>query len=1059
MVHRLLLRQMRRALGLNQGRDVSALLDSLGRLDRSQLPPPVAVLLDGLPDLLQRIGEAYDQGERDLTLSNRSLEISTGELTRANAQLRAEAESQARAIGSLREAANTFLGANGEAPLSGNGTGLEALSALMSLLVRERAEFQRHLEQQKFALDQHAIVSVTDADGTIIYANENFCQISGYVTEELVGRNHRILKSGVHPPALFEELWRTIVVGQVWRGEICNRKKDGALYWVEATIVPVLGDDGRPSQYIGIRTDITQRKTMEAALREGERRLQSAAQAGRVGLWAWNTRSDEAFFSDQWMTMLGYEPGELPACGKTWVDLLHPDDREETFVRLNRHLDGEVRDYEAEFRLRHRDGTWRWILSSGRVIDRDGAGRAIRIAGTHKDITERKQVEEMMKVAVERAEAANRAKGEFLATMSHEIRTPMNGIIGMTGLLLDTQLTREQAHFANTVRNSAEALLSIINDILDFSKMEAGRLEFETGPFQIRPLVEGVIDILAPRLQGRDVELTYSVPPTTRSIFQGDSGRLRQVLLNLAGNAVKFTETGSVHLSVQVADAQDGMARLRVEVVDTGIGIADAVRPRLFTMFTQADSSTARRFGGSGLGLAISKRIIDMMGGEIGFDSVQGHGSTFWFELSLPCRDEQPGEAEVSNPLEGVRLLVVDDNHTNREVFQHQLEHWGAAVDVLDNAAAALMAVRQALHSGRPYHLLLLDHHMPDMSGLDLAAVLRADPACADLRLVLASSANPADFHPLMDKLRLDDVLSKPVRQSVLLDCLMNRLGRAAQPIHSALPHPAVPLPALSLRILVAEDNPINQQVAVGLLAKLGHRADVADDGGEAVTLVERGDYDLIFMDMQMPRMDGLAATSIIRGLPAGKGDVVIIAMTANAMEGDRDACLAAGMDDYLAKPIDRHRLATVLERWIAHIARNRGDRTARPTASAGENAPAAAEMALVDKPAQAELVEVLGEDGFADLLTSFLRSVPVRLGEIEAAVGRGDAAAAAAAAHTLKGAAGNLGFLQLAEMAGRMEAAGKSGKADCASPLAPLSVAANVIIEWLGRRLGKTGG
>mgnify|MGYP001809750808 CR=1 FL=1 len=1034
-MHRLLIRQIRRAIGATDDAEAEALLAQLAACDLSNLPPAAARMIEGLPDLLRRVGDAYGQQERDLTLRNRSLELSSGELTKANAKLRMEATAQARAIASMRATANEILDQTGRPLLAEDETGLEGLSALMGDLVRERAEFQHSLEWQKFALDQHAIVSITDHAGTIIYANEKFCEISGYTADELLGANHRLVNSGLHPREMFATMWQMISRGQVWHGEICNCTKDGSLYWVDATIVPIVDSRDRPRQYIAIRTDITARKAMEAALRESEKRLQIALDAGGIGLWSWNTLTDEAFFSDQWMAMLGYGPEELPACGDTWKALMHPEDRDVAYGALQRHLSGESPVYETEFRLRHKDGTWRWVMASGQVIDRDFEGVAIRIAGVHKEITDRKQVEDMLKEAVERAEAANRAKSEFLATMSHEIRTPMNGIIGMTGLLLDTSLSREQAHFANTVRASSEALLNIINDILDFSKMEAGRLEFEYGPFEIRPLVEGVIDILAPRVKGRDVELTYVVPLEAAGVFYGDAGRLRQVVLNLAGNAIKFTETGSVHLGIGVTLDYDDMFRLRVEVVDTGIGISDSAKSRLFSMFTQADSSTARRFGGTGLGLAISKRIIDLMDGRIGFDSVEGKGSVFWFEVALRRGAEKSSDVELINPLAGAHILVVDDNATNREVFEHQLSNWGAMVDCVDSAAAGLMAVRQAQLNARPYQLLLLDHHMPGMSGLDLAAVLRADPTVAGLKLVLASSANPADFRQTNSGPHLDDVLSKPVRQSDLLDALMMQLGRGLAKPAPGLPSSAAdfPAPLLALRVLVVEDNPINQQVAVGLLAKLGHRADVADDGREAVSLVERGDYDLILMDMQMPHMDGLSATKAIRALASDKSQVIIIAMTANAMEGDREACLAAGMDDYLAKPIDRHRLATTLDRWTRHICETHGDRV--PCQTTGEAVAAVSvvptDCALVDEAVQADLREALGDDSLETLLASFRASIPVRLGEIRLAIAGGDHGALANAAHSLKGAALNLGFTHLAQTAACLENAGKDRAGD----------------------------
>ena len=644
---------------------------------------------------------------------------------------------------------------------------------------------------------------------------------------------------------------------------------------------------------------------------------------------------------------------------------------------------------------------------------RDAQGRTSNYIGIFSDITELYETRRQ-------AEAANKAKGEFLATMSHEIRTPMNGIIGMTGLLMDTALSSDQKHFAETIRISAESLLSIINDILDFSRIEAGRLELEHYSFDISSMVEGVADLLAPRVVGKQLEMSVYVDPELNGEFLGDAGRIRQVIMNLVGNAVKFTDKGSVSITASRQLAADGAELLRLTVSDTGVGIAEEARPRLFGEFIQADASTARRFGGSGLGLAICRGIVTMMGGEIGFDSEVGHGSRFW--VTIPLQRLAVTHSEPLSPLSGLKVLVVDDTPANVEVFTRQLQGWGAEVAAAPLGLEGLALLRGAKASGRPFDLAVLDHHMPVMTGIDLAGIIKGDPNLRNLKLILASSALNDEVRGNTAKFGFEAVLTKPIRPSSLLDCMMSALGMAAAGSHEIRPAmEALAPPVRPLRLLVAEDNAINQQVATGLLARLGHRADVASDGGEAVVLVERGDYDLVLMDVQMPEMDGIAATRAIRALSGPKAKVPIVAMTANAMAGDRETFLEAGMDDYISKPISRRSLQALLERWEARLS---GPVAAPEAAKDAEPVALEPSEQLTDPDICREMAEELGVDRYAKLVDRLMTDLPALLEAMRSQLESKDVLGLGRSAHSLKGSAGNLGFTALFEAAKALDQA-----------------------------------
>jgi PAS domain S-box-containing protein len=1018
-------------------------------------------------------------------------------------------------------------------------------------------------------VETHAIVSTTDAAGTITDVNDAFCRISGYSREELIGSNHRLLQSNTQDAAFWTTLWQTISDGRPWRGEICNQAKDGSLHWVDSMIAPFVGEDGRIEKYVSIRTDITARHQSADKLRQSEATFAAAFQDAATGMAMLSPEGQWLMANPALCDFVGLTQEQLHAM--TFMDVSHPDERESDTEQMQRLLDGDIPVYQRAKRYLHHNGYSVWGLASvsvvrnehgqpefviAQIVDITARKRAeealglsnalmeesqsvakvggwelnlvsghlywtretyrihettpedfnptvdagvdfyigdsrtrisaalelaktagqgydleleilttkgrrldvratctatreqdtvVRLSGIFQDITERKQYERSLKEAREKAELATRSKGQFLANMSHEIRTPMNAILGMLRLLHNTELSSRQRDYADKTEDAAKSLLSLINDILDFSKVEAGKMQLDPQPFRVNRLMRSLSVILSSNLGPKSVEVLFDIDPSIPDVLLGDSMRLQQVLINLGGNAVKFTRQGQVVVSLRLRQLAGGCADIAFAVQDSGIGIAPEHQQHIFTGFSQAEASTTRKFGGTGLGLAISQRMVELMGGELHLTSTLGVGSTFAFTLRLPLVLQVPPALEEALPpsAELRRALVVDSNPVARELLSRMVQSWGWPTEVADSGEAALALVDARMQGDVfPFDVIYLDWHMSGMDGWATATQLHQMCTAAHahqpvLVMVSGNSREALEQRTQEEQSLLSGFLVKPVTASMLLEAALESAASRAR-MRQSRRSSANQRHLDGMRILVVEDNLINQQVAEELLMSEGALVSLAGNGQlgvDAIAAAMAGpQFHAVLMDIQMPVMDGFAATQLVRGqLHLTK--LPIIAMTANAMSSDREDCLAAGMNAHVGKPFD---LKALVQTLLDITGYQTPTAAAEPRPSPAQVPALAAPVGLAS-PASvtgASVLDVAAALARMGGLTKlylrsakdFLQGLPDQLRALQSAAPEADAARCRLLAHSLKGTAALLGATDLSDIASHLEKQCKVG-------------------------------
>ncbi|HUK01752.1 MAG TPA: PAS domain-containing protein [Steroidobacteraceae bacterium] len=904
---------------------------------------------------------------------------------------------------------------------AGSATDIEDERSAQEELRRVRTRLERAIHGTQDGLWEWEV------DSRQLWLSPRFRELLGFAHDEPVADDPEALASYCHPQdraKLHAATQAHLDGGAPYDLEIRMRTRAGEYRWFHIRGSAERDGAGRAQTLSGSAQDITPQKNAEAARVEAEQRLERAIRGSSDGFFDHALTEGRVWYSPRVREMLGYSPDEpFP---HVLLDLMTPEDRERVLAAGKLTFETDA-PYDMVYALRTRDGGRRWFRSRG-MCDRDADGKPVRFSGSIQDITTQREAEAALVAAKEAAAAANRAKSEFLANMSHEIRTPMNGVLGMTELLLDTPLETVQREFADTIRTSATSLLGVLNDILDFSKIEAGKLEIESVEMDVRECVEDVAMMMAVQAAARNLEFIVNVDPAIPDLVLGDPHRLRQILTNLIGNAVKFTHQGEIVVEALAVGVKSGRALLHFEVHDSGTGMSPEVLARLFQPFVQADASTTRHYGGTGLGLSIVKRLVEMMGGQVSVVSDPGQGSTFSFTLPCPLVEGAISTAAAGSfSPQGRRVLVVDDNQTNRRVLCGQLQPAGYEVQTAGDVDEALNLLAKSVADNKPVEVVIADDQMPGCDGASLAARVHSVPALSDVQLIMLTSLDRHGNVQRLTELGFAGYLTKPVRGRELRACVervLNLDAAAATTIPRLITRGLLATEAgpsrFKGRVLIVEDNAVNQQVARRFLERLGCEVEVAENGLRAVEFCARARYDLILMDVQMPVMDGLAATREIRRHEDPGSRTPIIALTASAMTDELERCIAAGMDGLLTKPLEPARLGDILERY--GLAGN-------SMAAAGLTAPASLRPPghAIDL---ARLRSIVGDDDefVHELCRTYLASSARIVDELRQALLASDRTQLAAMAHKLKGGSNSVCASRVGDLAAALERNSRAG-------------------------------